>query len=121
MTTKTNVADTSTAADVAVVRSLGRAEAWRLVRSPFVVAGFALSLVMIGTAGARVNAAFELLSGYGLMPLAIGTCLAGQLLASREARNATTELTTTAPAARSSRRPLRWSRSRRRSVLPAWP
>lgn len=75
-----------------VAVTLAAADARRLARHPFVLAGAALGVVMVAGTGARVNGAFEVLLGYGLMPLAIGTCLAAQLLTSRSRRNATTEL-----------------------------
>lgn len=81
-----------------VVGQLAMGDAWRLARHPFVLAGVALGLVMLWGTGTRINGAFEVLSGYGLMPVAIGTCLAGHLLASRGRRNGTTELISTLPA-----------------------
>lgn len=96
----------SVASDV-VVGSLARRETLRLVRHPLVVGGALLSLLMLATGSGerggsgdavQVNAAFEMLLGYALMPLAIGTCLACQLLASRDVRDGTLELTGTLPA-----------------------
>lgn len=90
-----------------IVRSLARRETLRLVRHPLVVGGALLSLLMLATgsgerAGSgdagQVNAAFEMLLGYAVMPLAIGTCLACQLLASRDIRDGTVELAGTLPA-----------------------
>lgn len=90
-----------------VVASLSRREALRLVRHPLVVAGALLSLLMLATGSGerggpndaeQVNAAFEMLLGYAVMPLAIGTCLACQLLASRDVRDRTVELTESLPA-----------------------
>jgi hypothetical protein len=87
----------------AVVAPLAVSDAWRLVRHPLVLAGVALGLVMLWGTGGRINGAFELLMGYGLMPLAIGTCLAGHLMASRDHRNGTTELAGTLPTRASTR------------------
>lgn len=81
----------------AVVRTLVPADARRLARNPFVLAGTALGVVMVVGTGDRVNGAFETLFGYGLMPLAIGTCVAGHLLASRPYRSGTAELWTSLP------------------------
>lgn len=83
----------------AVVRTLVRADIGRLARHPFVLVGAALAVVMVVGTGDRVNGAFETLSGYGLMPVAIGTCAAGHLLASRADRSGTAELWTSLPTA----------------------
>lgn len=80
-----------------VIAQLAAVDAWRLVRHPFVLAGVALGLVMLVGTGFRINGAFELLSGYGLMPVAIGTALAAHLLASRDHRNGTRELADALP------------------------
>lgn len=80
-----------------VVAQLAAGDAWRLARHPFVLVGVALGLVMLVGTGFRTNGAFELLSGYRLLPVALGTSLAGHLLASRDHRNGTKELSDTLP------------------------
>lgn len=72
-------------------------DAARLARHPFVLAGLSLGVVMIVATGHRINGAFETLLGYGLMPVAIGTCVAGHLVASRPHRSRTAELWHTLP------------------------
>lgn len=90
-----------------VLGNLALAEAWRLARHPFVLAGAALGLLMMVTGSQQMNAAFELLLGFGVMPLCIGTCLAAHLLASRDARNNTAEVSNALPTP-AARRTLGW-------------
>ncbi len=80
-----------------IVAQLAADDAWRLARHRFVLVGVALGLIMLVGTGSRTNGAFELLSGYGLLPVALGTALAGHLLASRDHRNCTRELAKALP------------------------
>jgi hypothetical protein len=80
-----------------VARALARGDAWRLARHPSVLVGAALSGAAFALTGSQVGHAFTLLSGQGLLPLAVGTLLAAQQRASHDRRHRTVELETAAP------------------------